>query len=73
MLLKQLNKNLFVVVAVTINRFPHFYNKGLMSKTKSKNGFADYSSIPKMGLHEPVRTLGIPSWLTGNNICCQLA
>ena len=64
MLLKRLNKNLFVAVVVTINRFPHFYNKGLMSITKSKNGFADYPSIPKMGLHEPMRTLRIQSLLS---------
>ena len=44
-----------------INRFPHFYNKDLMSITKSKNGFADYPDIPRTGLHEPVRATRIPS------------
>ena len=41
---------------LTINRFPSFYSKGLMSITKSKKGFADYPGIPRTGSHEPVRT-----------------
>ena len=31
-----------------------------MSITKSKNGFADYTGIPRTGSHEPVRTRANP-------------
>ena len=41
---------------LTINRFPHFYSKGLMSITKNKNGFAKYPGILRTDSREPVRT-----------------